>query len=365
MPGWVSPPPLKPPYVLGVLPGDGIGPEVVGAALSVLDAVAETYRLRFDVRAAPDLGASGRYGPTLTQDVADFVASTFAAAGPVLCGPVSGRFVYELRTRFSLYCKFVPIQPSPALADASIVRPDRLGGIDVLIVRENVGGLYMGEFGRGDDGRTAYQHLTYTDQQVDRVLGVAVRAAQVRRGRLAVITKTGGIPDVSALWRERVAKASARRQVVVDELEVDNACFQLVAHPQRFDVVVAPNMLGDVVADAAAVVLGSRGMSFSANFGDGGLAVYQTAHGAAYDLAGSNRANPVAQILSLALLLRESFGLTDAARTVEDAVEHVLGAGYRSEDIAGPRSTVVGTRALADRIATAVVHRPAELAAER
>jgi 3-isopropylmalate dehydrogenase len=351
------------PYVLGVLPGEGIGPEVIAASLLVLDAVGTAHGLALDVRPAPDLGPPGRYGSTMRTDMDAFFAATFAASGAVLCGPISGRFVYELRARFALFCKFTPVRPSPALTDVSIVRAERLAGIDVLIVRENTAGLYQGEFGRRDHGRTAYQHLTYSAEHIDRVLGVAAHAARLRRGRLAVVTKRGGIPEVSALWRERAALLAAEQGVAVEEVEVDNACFQVVARPQRFDVIVAPNMLGDIVGDAATLVLGSRGMSLSANFGEGGLAVYQTAHGAAYDLAASDRANPVAQILSLAMLLRESFGLTDAARSVELAVERVLSSGFRTEDIAGPRSTVLGTRALADRIAEVVHQQPAGLVA--
>jgi len=285
--------------------------------------------------------------------MAAYFASVFAAGWPVLCGPVSGRFVYELRATLDLFYKFVPVRPSPALADAAIVR--RGGGdVDILIVRDNSAGLYLGEFGRRHRGRTAYQHLTYTADQVDRVLEVAVRAARLRGGHLSVVTKTGGIPEVSALWLERAAVVNDDQRVIVEPIEVDNACFQVVAHPERFDVMVAPNMLGDVVGDAAALVLGSRGMALSANFGDSGRAVYQTAHGAAYALAGRDEANPVAQVLSLAMLLRESFGLVDAARSVEEAVETVLASGYRTADIAGPESTVVGTRELADRIAAAV-----------
>ena len=148
-----------------------------------------------------------------------------------------------------------------------------------------------------------------------------------------------------------MAKGSS---VEMEEVEVDNACFQLVADPRRFDVVAAPNMLGDVVSDSAALILGSRGMALSANFGDEGRAVYQTGHGAAYDLAGTDRANPVAQIQSLAMLLRESFGLLDAAHAVEAAVVAALVAGARTADIASPGGAVVGTRALADRIAAEV-----------
>jgi 3-isopropylmalate dehydrogenase len=363
VPGWRSRPLARPPFVLGVLPGEGIGPEVVGAALTVLDAVVDAHGIEIDVRTAGELDPPGPYGAELGETIDAFFARTFAASGPVLCGAVGGRFVYQLRERFDLFCKLVPVRPSASLLDASIVRPERLAGTDVLLVRENIGGLYLGEFGRTEAGRVAYQHVTYTAEQVDRIIDVAVRAAAQRRHRLAVITKGGGIPEISALWRERAAIVTEGRGVAVEEVEVDNACFQLVADPQRFDVVVAPNLLGDVVADAATLVLGSRGMSFSANFGVDGLAVYQTGHGAAYDLAGRDRANPVAQILTLAMLLRESFGLAAAAEAVEDAVEQVLTSGRRTADIAGPSSTVVGTRALAADIAEVVAHAPARQAA--
>jgi 3-isopropylmalate dehydrogenase len=156
---------------------------------------------------------------------------------------------------------------------------------------------------------------------------------------------------VSALWAEQAeAAAAAARDLVVEVLEVDNAGFQMVAHPRAFDVVVAPNLFGDVLADAATVLLGSRGMSYSANFGPDGRGVYQTGHGAAHDLAGTDRANPVAQILSLATMLRESFGLADAAAQVEEAVERVLLTRIRTADVAGCDSVVVGTRELTERI---------------
>jgi 3-isopropylmalate dehydrogenase len=350
VPGWSSRAAPVAPYVVGVLPGEGIGPEVIDAALRVLDAAADAYGLTFEVRRAGDLG-SGAYGSRLTDDVGAFFASTFAAGGPVLCGPAGGRFVYELRARFDLYCKLVPVRPSPALADASILRPDRLAGIDVVVVRENIGGLYQGSYARGDGGRTASQSLTYTADQVDRVMQISARLARARRGRLTVVGKSGGIPEVSALWWERAEAAGAAFHVSTEALEVDNAGFQLVAEGARFDVVVAPNMLGDVVADTATLVLGSRGMAFSANVGDDGTGVYQTGHGAAYDIAGTDRANPVAMILSLAMLLRESLWLPEAATSVEDAVETVLADGYRTPDIAAPGSQVVGTGGLASRIA--------------
>jgi len=354
VPGWATRAPVRTPYAVGVLPGEGIGPEVVAAALTVLDAVADAFGLEFDVRVSDELGPPGPHGRRLDEHTIPFFDDLFAVGAPALCGAVSGRFVYELRARYSLYCKLVPVQPLSVLADASIVRPERVEGVDVLIVRDNVGGLYQGDFGRRDGGRIAYQEAVYDTDQVDRLLEVAFRAARARRGRLAVVTKTGGIPEVSALWLERAHAAVDGSGVAVEDLEVDNACFQLVADPRRFDVVAAPNMLGDVVSDSAALILGSRGMALSANFGDGGRAVFQTGHGAAYDLAGTDRANPVAQIQSLAMLLRESFDLADAARAIEDAVIMTLAAGDRTADIAGPGHAVVGTRALAERIAAYV-----------
>ncbi|MFN8027388.1 MAG: isocitrate/isopropylmalate family dehydrogenase [Acidimicrobiia bacterium] len=354
VPGWDDLAHAASPFTVGVLPGEGAGPEVVGAALTVLDAVAETFGLEFRLEVADDLGAPGPFGPVLQPPVAEFFEACLGTGAPVLCGAVGGRFVYDVRARFDLFCKFVPVRPRPELADASILRSERVHGVDVLVVRDNVGGIYQGAYGRRDGGRVAYQEAVYDVGGVDRLLEVAVRAASARDGRLAVVTKSGGIPEVSALWRERAAVVSADSGVAVEEVEVDNACYQLVADPARFDVVATPNLLGDVVADTAALVLGSRGLALSANFGAPGHAVYQTGHGAARDLAGRDCANPVAQIESAAMMLRESFDLVDAADVVEAAVTDVLAAGFRTPDIAGPGSTVVGTRALATLVAEAV-----------
>jgi 3-isopropylmalate dehydrogenase len=354
VPGWADRPPVATPYRVRAVLGEGVGPEVVGAAVVVLDAVRTAFDLDIAVDVVDIVGGSDRYGRIVDQDAAAFFEEAFAEQVPVLCGPVGGRFVYELRAKLGLYCKLVPVRPLEALADASIVRPERLCGADVLIVRENDGGLYQGAFGRRDGGRTAFQEAQYSQDQVDRILIVAERAAAARNGRLAVVTKPGGIPAVSDLWRER-AEAIEGGPVEIEHLEVDNACYQLVADPHRFDVVVAPNMLGDVVADSAAVILGSRGMALSANFGAPGRAVFQTGHGAARDLAGRGVANPVAQVQSLAMLLRESLDLPVAALAVERAVEATLRAGVRTADIAGPTSTVVGTAAMADAIATRLV----------
>lgn len=340
--------------LVGVLAGEGIGPEVVGAALRVLEAAARETDLELELRRADDVPPTGR----LDDACADFCGSIFAAGGALLCGARGGRFVYELRERFDLFCKLVPLRPAPALADAAIVRPDLLDGVDVLIVRENLGGVYLGDSGRGEDGRVAWQHFAYRADQVARIAGVAADLARRRSGRLAVVVKRGGVPEVSALWIEEAQSAADAQGVALEVLDVDNASFQIVARPRSFDVVVAPNMIGDVLADGAAVLLGSRGMSWSANFGPAGRAVYQTGHGAAHDLAGTNRANPVAQILSAAAMLRESFGRVGTALRIESAVERVLAAGIRTPDVAGPESRVVGTRELAECVADEVAKLP-------
>jgi len=351
-------PPVRPAaaHVVGVLVGEGIGPEVVPAALEVLDAVGGATGRHFDVRIVEGPSRAAR-DAGLPPDVTALGEAVFAAGGAMFCGPVGGRFVYDLRARFDLYCKIVPLRPSPALSNAMIVHSERLAGVDVLIVRENVGGLYGGAFGRRDGGRVAFQECAYDAPQVDRIVGAAAALAARRLGRLAVVVKRGGVPEVSALWCERAEHIADRTGVTLEILDVDNAGFQLVANPRRFDVVVAPNMLGDVLADVGAVLLGSRGMSYSVNFGPAGRAVYQTGHGAAYDLAGTDRANPLAQILALAAMLRESFGLFDAADEVEAAVERVLASGVRTADVAGPGSRIVGTRVLAQHVAMEVAER--------
>jgi 3-isopropylmalate dehydrogenase len=352
LPGWPAAS-VGSPLRMGVVEGEGIGPEVVGAALTVLAAVTQAHGLDIELVTAGPIGGRGPNGLGVDAAAAAFYDAAFAAGTPVLTGPAGGRFVYELRARYDLFVKLVPVRPEPAIADASIVRPERISGVDVLIVRDNIGGLYQGAFGRRDGGRVAYQEASYSADQVDRLLAVAVRAASARRGRLAVVAKPGGIPELSALWRER-AEAAGSPDVEIEVIEVDNACFQLVADPHRFDVVAAPNMIGDVIGDTAALVLGSRGVSYSANFGVPGRAVYQTAHGAAHDLAGRGIANPIGQLRTMSWLLRESLGLAAAADTVEDAITATVADGLRTPDIAGPGSTVVGTADLAEAIAARV-----------
>lgn len=339
--------------IIGLLPGDGIGPEVVGAARRVLEEIERHEACRFEIREAP-LGESG-----LSAAMIEFFSETFRDHGAVLCGAKGGRFVYELRAHFDLYCKFVPLCPQVALHGSGVLRPEATEGVDVLIIRENTGGLYLGDYGfKVREGeRRAYHGFEYSESQVARIIRVAVAAAQRRRGRLCVVTKPGGVPSISALWAEQAGLGANGSGVELRFLEVDTAAYQLLAEARHFDVVVAPNMFGDVLADGATLLLGSRGMSCSANLGDGGRGVYQTGHGAAYDLAGTDRANPIGQIHALALLLRESFGLEHLALQLQSAIEDTLAAGWRTPDIASSGARLAGTQQMAEHIAAALALR--------
>ncbi len=348
--------------VVGVLPGEGIGPEVVGAALEVVRAALSGGGTDVDFRTGGAIGRDAELmtGRTLTDDVSAFCEGIFGEGGAVLCGPGGGRFVYDLRRRFDLFCKLSPLKPVGALCEAGRLRAACVAGADILIVRENSGGVYQGEWGETvdpRDGRVAEHAFRYTETQVRRLLGVAGALAAGRKGRLAVVVKEGGIPAVSALWRDLGREAAARAGVEVSFVDIDLAAYRLVQDPLSFDVIAASNLFGDVLADVGAVLLASRGMSFSGNFSSAGAAVYQTNHGSAVDLAGQGRANPIGQIASAAMMLRESFGLAREAAWIEAAVEDVLRHGFRTFDIAEPGATVVGTAELGRRIAAEVGRR--------
>jgi 3-isopropylmalate dehydrogenase len=329
---------------------------VVAAALDVLDAVADGSGRHFSVRTGGAIGIAAKQatGHELPPEVVSFCDEILNEGGALLCGPGGGRFVYELRAKFHLFCKLVPLRPFAALRGAGPLRPEAVAGVDILVVRENVGGIYLGESGESRDGEHligAHHSFRYDAVQVDRVVRVAMELARRRRGRLSVVVKRAGVPSISELWRERAEALNADFDLELDMLEVDNACFQIVADARRFDVVVAPNLFGDVVGDTAALLLGSRGLAYSANFGEAGKAAYQTAHGSAHDLARTDRANPLAQIQALGMLLQESFGLTELRQVIEGAIGRALSSGWRTADIMEPGCRLVGTRELGRRIA--------------
>ena len=355
IPGWEVQSPGSP-HLVGVLRGEGVGPEVIDGALTVLAAVQEATPHRFNLEFGGSIGttAEKEYGQVLPPGVADFCRGIFDRRGALLCGPGGSRFVYELRARFDLFCKLIPIRPTPALRGAGSMRPEAVAGVDLLVIREHAGGIYFGQSGETTHAgvRRAFHHFHYDEPAVRRILAVAAAAARMRRGRLCVIHKPAGIPAISRLWQDLATDIAA--DLELEKLEVDTANYRLLVDASHFDVVVAPNLFGDVLADGAAALLATRGMSYSSNHSDGLVGVYQTAHGAAYDLAGKDRANPLGQVLSLAMMLHENFGLDSAAAAIRAAIDDVLAAGWRTADIMEKGARLVGTREMSRRVAEAV-----------
>jgi 3-isopropylmalate dehydrogenase len=332
---------------------------VIGASLRVLDAVAAAGGHTFELRYGGLIGteSEGRCGEPLSDEVAGFCGEVFRDGGVILSGPGGGRFVYDLRRRFDLYCKLVPLKPCPELGAAGRLRPEHVRGVDVLIVRDNVEGVYQGRGRRRTspaDGRVAEHTFRCSERQVRRLAAGAARRARERRGRLSVVVKDGGVPAASELWREVAGEVAAQQGVACSFINVDHAAYRLIQHPAEFDVLLTPNLCGDVLADLGAVLLGSRGLSFSGNFAPDGAAVYQTGHGCACDLVGTGRANPVGQMASLAMLLRESFGLHQEAGWIDEAVARVWRQGWRTDDLGEPGCRQVGTQELTELVVRAV-----------
>ena len=348
--------------LVGVLPGEGIGPEVVGAALVVLDAVSKRANVAVEICEGCSIGrqAEQRFGVSLPTDVIEFCERIFARGGAVMHGPGGGRFVYDLRKHFDLYFKISPLQYSQSVMRESRPKSDLKRGVDMLITRENSGGIYQGQWGEDVDqsgSRVAWHGFSYSQHQVSRFLHRSARLAKRRRGGLAVVWKESGLPSVSKLWHDCAKEAAEALGVSLHMIDFDVMAYRLIQDPYAFDVIAAPNLIGDVLADLGAALLGSRGLSFSGNYNDGGSAVYQTNHGSAVDLAGSDRANPVGQIFSLAMMLRESFGLQREAAAIESAVQSLWREGWCTEDIARPGCGIVGTSEMGDLVA----HRAAEI----
>jgi 3-isopropylmalate dehydrogenase len=322
---------------IALLPGDGVGPEVVAAARRVLDAVGD-----FEYDEHPVGGASiDAHGTALTDEVLD----ACRRADAVLLGAVGGpkwdstdpgaprpeQGLLGLRKGLELYANLRPVRPSDSLLSASPLREERIRGTDLLVVRELTGGIYFGDSGRSGD--RAHDTCEYTVAEIERIARVAFDAAARRRGRVTSVDKAN-VLETSRLWRETVTAAAAERaDVELDHLLVDNAAMQLVSDPARFDVILTENMFGDILSDEAAMLTGSLGMLPSASLGDGGPGLFEPVHGSAPDIAGRGTANPLATILSAALMLRHGLGMEGDANAIEGAVEAALARGYRTRDL--------------------------------
>jgi 3-isopropylmalate dehydrogenase len=347
--------------LLGVLPGDGVGREVVGAALEVVRRLERAGGQALAVEFGGPIGcaAEREFGDPLPEDTVRFCRSILERGGALLNGPGGGRYVYDLRRRLDLFLKISPVQVRNGLPSASPLRSEALEGVDLLIVRENVGGVYQGrseEILDAEAGCIVRHTFSYSESEVRRFLGAAARLASSRRGELTVVTKEAGVPAFGGLWRICALEAAEAQGVRCSFVDVDLLAYQLVRRPQDFDVIAAPNLCGDVLSDLAAVLIGSRALSFAGNFSPRGDAVYQTGHGAAYDISGTDCANPVGQILSMAMLLRESIGLEREAWAVEEGIRQVWSEGFRTADVANGAGRTVGTREMAELVADAARH---------
>jgi 3-isopropylmalate dehydrogenase len=338
--------------LVGALFGEGVGREVVTGAIQILQAVLDQtgHSLRVEEGGLIGRQSEAVSGEVLPQEIVQFCESIFSRGGAILNGPGGGRYVYELRHQLQLFFKISPLQAKASLPEASRIKPSVLQNLDILVTRENTGGIYQGQWQKHSPCQPARHTFEYSLHHVERFLLASARLAASRRGHLTVVWKESGVPTISQLWRECTLDVAKRFGIQTNMVDIDLMAYRLIQEPAAFDVIAAPNLFGDVLGDLGAVLLGSRGNSFSANFNTQGNAVYQTNHGAAYDLAGKNRANPVGQILSMAMMLRESFGLIDEARAVEHAVQHTWQLGWRTEDVATPHARIIGTREFVDRV---------------
>lgn len=346
--------------VIGVLPGEGVGAEVIDCAVKVITASLSSNSIVpvFEYGDCIGRDSEENYGKPLSENVIKFCKSVFDRGGAILNGPGGGRYVYDLRREFDLFFKISPLQSENAFFDSSPIKPDLLSELDILVLRENSGGIYQGKWELPSaDNPSATHHFEYTVEQVERFLESSAKLAKQRRGDMTIVWKESGIPGISQLWRDCAEQVAARLDVRYEMGDVDLMAYRLISEPQAFDILVTPNLFGDVLGDLGAVLLGSRGNSFSGNFNSHGYAVYQTNHGAAYDLAGTNRANPIGQIFSASMMLRESFGLFEQAIAIENAVRDVWREGWRTADISTPGGRTTGTREMGDLIARRVAER--------
>lgn len=349
---------------IAILPGDGIGPEVVGEAVKVLE------RLRCDAGLNVELETAPVGGAAFDQHKLPLPAATLALAqqaDAILLGAVGGpkydalprevrpeKALLALRAELKLFANLRPAILYPQLAGASSLKPEVVAGLDILIVRELTGDVYFGE-PRGvkklpSGERQGYDNMVYSEGEIERVARVAFDAARKRGKKLCSVDKAN-VLEVSGLWREVVSRVAAEyADVTLSHMLVDNAAMQLVRAPKQFDVIVTGNLFGDILSDEAAMLTGSIGMLPSASLDAANKGMYEPIHGSAPDIAGKNRANPLATILSVAMMLRYTLGEPRLAGRVERAVAAALDKGFRTSDIHTPGTTPVGTREMGDAV---------------
>jgi len=336
--------------VVGLVAGEGVGPALGQLAADVLAALGQRSGRPFELVWGGLIGADAvrTHGVSLTDESADWFGAVFARGGSVLCGPGGHRFVYDLRRRFDLYCKVSPIRVDEELLGAARLRTDLVRGLDLLVVRDNAAGIYQGSWRAGSDAegeRFAEHTFSYRERDVRRLVEASARLASGRRGAMCVVAKHGGVPTITQLWQSVTEEVARAHGLLARVIDADLAAYQLMHDPRVFDVVVCPNMIGDILGDLLAVALGSRGLAYSGNFSGAGAAVYQTNHGSAWDLVDKDSANPVAHLYALAMMLEESYGLAGDAADLRAAIRSVWRDGFKTADVASPADRIVGTRA--------------------
>lgn len=351
-------------YNIALIKGDGIGPEIVDSAVQVLDKIEEKFGHKFSYQ---DVLAGGcaidKTGEPLPQEAIDICLKSDS----VLLGAVGGpkwdtlpghlrpeRALLGIRKALGLYTNIRPAVLYPALKSECPLREDiAQKGFDMVIIRELIGGMYFGDRGRrqGENGLEAYDTECYSEMEIERIGRVAFNTA-MKRGKKLVSIDKANVLESSRLWREVMHKLSEEYpQVDYSDMLVDNAAMQIVRTPSQFDVVVTSNMFGDILSDEASMVTGSIGLLPSASLGDGTCGMYEPIHGSAPDIAGQNKANPIATILSVAMMLRYSFNLEEEAVCIENAVSAVLNQGYRTTDILGnSKATPLTTTEMTNKV---------------
>ncbi len=351
-------------YRITLLPGDGIGPEIMNVAVDVLMVIQKQFDIQFEFQEAliggAAIDATGEPLPGETLDMCrNSDAVLLAAIGgykwdslPRHLRPETG--LLGLRAGLGLFANLRPAKILPQLIDASSLKREVVEGVDIMVVRELTGGIYFGQpkgiFTTETGEKRGVNTMAYTEAEIDRIGRVAFETARKRSGKLCSVDKAN-VLEVSQLWRDRLIQLAAEYpDVELSHLYVDNAAMQLIRYPKQFDTIITGNLFGDILSDAAAMLTGSIGMLPSASLGASGAGVFEPVHGSAPDIAGQDKANPLAQVLSAAMMLRYGLNQPVAAERIERAVIQVLDRGDRTGDIMSEGMNYLGCRAMGDAL---------------
>lgn len=355
-------------YRITLLPGDGIGPEIMAVTVAVLKAIGEQLEIGFEFQEAlmggAAIDATGEPLPAATLETCrDSDAVLLAAVGGTKWDTLPNnirpeRGLLGLRAGLGLFANLRPAQILPQLIDASTLKREVVEGVDIIVVRELTGGIYFGQprgiFETESGEKRGVNTMVYSESEIDRIGRVAFETAQKRRKKLCSVDKSN-VLEVSQLWRDRITLlAKDYPDVELSHLYVDNAAMQLIRNPCQFDTIVTGNLFGDILSDAAAMLTGSIGMLPSASLGASGAGVFEPVHGSAPDIAGQDKANPIAQVLSAAMMLRYGLNEPQAADRLEQAVLKVLDQGDRTGDIMSPGMNLLGCQAMGEALLKAL-----------